>query len=204
MGILLKMDKKLKIIGIQGVNATGKSTLAHSLSGDFIEYDIIATDNLVAINRMENPNDLRIRYSSYASWKRFGKPTKENIWKGFREYRNSNEKYLDCILRRARDQKVGMIIEGVHIDPELFYKYKDNLDIHLFLLNIEKEEIHKDRIRQKCSYRPDLLKDLDYFFSHIRILQDLLLEESKKYGMEIIETGMSMGSSLNQIRGSLR
>jgi len=198
------MNKKLKLIGIQGVNATGKSTLAHFLSGDFIEYDTVATDNLVAINRMENPEDPRIKYSSYTSWKRFGEATRENLWKGFTEYRDSNKKYLDCILRRARDQRVGMIIEGVHVDPELFYKYKKDLSVNLFLLDISKEAIHKDRIRQKCSYRPELLKDLDNFFPHIRALQELLLEEARKYDMKIIETGDGINSSLDRMREILR
>jgi len=200
----LKMIKKMKVIGIQGVNASGKSTLSHRIAQNYLEADTVATDNLIAINRALNPHDSRIQYSSYSSWQRFGEPTEENIWKGFCEYRESNRRYMDCILSRARDQRVGMIIEGLHIEPKLFFSYSTDLDIDLFLLNVADEEIHKKRVVQKCSYRPELLKQLDTFFPHIRTLQGLLLDEAKEYPINVIETGIKMDDSLRQIKRMLK
>ena len=198
------MIKKMQIIGLIGVNASGKSTLAHLLSRDYVDYDMVATDNLLAINRMLNPNNPRLRYSSYSAWERLGKSTLENIWKGFEDYRGSNRRFLDCILRRARDQKVGMIIEGLHIEPKLFFSYDSELDVHIFLLYVSNEEKHKERIKQKCDYRPKLLKRLERYFPHIRTLQGLLIEEAKHYPVEIIETGVSKESSLKRIKGLLK
>jgi len=198
------MIKQMKIIGLQGVNASGKSMLSHKLVQDYPEYDIVATDNLVAINRMLNRNDPRIQYSSYSSWKRFFEPTRDNIWQGFCEYREANRIYLECLLRRAKDQRVGMIIEGLHIEPELFFSYSANLDVDIFLLMVTDEEMHKERIRQKCLDRPTLLKELDSFFPHIRILQGLLIEEARKYPIKLIETGIVMDESLKQIRDALK
>tara|TARA_Y100000310_G_scaffold332096_1_gene407006 strand:- start:2152 stop:2748 length:597 start_codon:yes stop_codon:yes gene_type:complete len=198
------MTKKMKIIGVQGVNATGKSTLAHCLSRDFIEYDTVATDNILAINRMLNSDDPRLQGSSYSSWERFGEPTKENIWKGFSEYRKANKLYLDCLLRRSRNQRVGMIIEGLHIEPELFFSYSDDLDIDIFLLAVSDSGVHRERIKQKCDYRPELMVRLDKYFPHVRTLQGLLLKEAEQYPIRVIETGVSMEDSLNQMREHLK
>jgi 2-phosphoglycerate kinase len=198
------MSNKMQIIGLQGVNASGKSTLAHMVSRDYVEFDTVATDNLLAINRMINPDDPRLSYSSYSSWKRFGSPTMDNIWKGFNEYREANRDFLDCILRRARDQKVGMIIEGLHIDPKLFYSYQNDLDVTIILLRVSDEEKHKKRIKEKCDYRPELLVKLEEYFPYIRDIQRLLEEEARSFGIETVETGVDIAMSLEDIRLRLK
>lgn len=198
------MTKRIKIIGFQGVNASGKSTLAHLLSRNYPESDTVATDNLLAINRMLNPNDVRLKYSSYSSWERYGEPNRENIWKAFCEYREANRSYIDCILKRARDQRVSMIIEGLHLEPKLFELYKRDLETKLYILVVSNEERHKERIRQKCNYRPELLLRLEKYFPYIRTIQELLIEEGRKFGVDIIETGSDIENSLKEIEDKER
>jgi len=190
----------MQVIGIYGVNAVGKSTLAHLLSQDYTEYDTVATDNLLAIKRMLNSTEPVWQQSSYTQWQRLGDPSAENIWKGFVEYREGMQDYMRCILRRARDQKVGMIIEGVHINPEVFLEYQNELDIKLFILTITNKDIHKARINQKCDYRPELLKRLEINFQYIRDLQERCKEEAEKFPVHQIETGYPITNALNKMR----
>lgn len=195
---------KMQVIGLYGVVATGKSTLAHMLARDFLEYDVEATDNLFAVKRKLNPDSHILRYSSYSQWERLGEPTIGNIWNGFQDYRESMRDYLHWILERARDQRVGMVIEGVHIIPEHFLSFTNDMDITLFLLHIDDSKKHKERMLDKCSYRPGLLTRFEKYFDHIRQLQRSLLIEAQSLPIKIIETGVSLESAITTMKNSLQ
>ena len=197
-------DKKMQVIGIYGTNAAGKSTLSHILSRDFLDFDTIATDNLLAIKRMNNKDNPIWNHSSYSQWERLGEPTPHHLWQGFLEYRDNMQDYLACMLDRAHTQKVGMIIEGIHIDPRYFQAFNDNLDIRLFFLHVENSGKHKERIVQKCDYRPTLLERLERYFPRIRELQEMLLNEARDHAIPIIETGNSINDAMQAMRNGLR
>lgn len=97
-----------------------------------------------------------------------------------------------------------MVIEGLHIEPELFYSYSNDLDVNLFLLTVSDHRVHKERIKQKCNYRPELMDRLDKYFPKIRTLQDLLTEEAKKYHVKIVETGSNLKEPLGEIKEYLK
>ncbi|MBS3145065.1 hypothetical protein J4208_05785 [Candidatus Woesearchaeota archaeon] len=196
------MKTAMQVVGLYGVVATGKSTLAHHVLGDLKEADLVVTDNLLAIKRMQDSNPIW-EHSSYSQWERFGNPSKESLWKGFLEYRAGMDDFMACILRRARDQKVDMIFEGIHIAPMLFDQHKKDLSISLFLLSIKDPEVHKARIREKCMYRPSLLIRLEEYFSRIRDLQDLLIEEAQSQKVHIIDTSGSIDDVHRAIRERL-
>tara|TARA_Y100000310_G_scaffold200887_1_gene200982 strand:+ start:2278 stop:2877 length:600 start_codon:yes stop_codon:yes gene_type:complete len=197
-------DKKFKICGIYGVSGVGKSTCAHLTLPEFPDYDCVATDNLLAINRMLNPSNPILQQSSYTSWKRFGEYNTSNLQKGFQEYRKTMNHYLNCVLERARDQEVGMIIEGIHIEPELFYSFENSLDINLFLLYVKDKDMHKERIAEKCDYRPSLLKRLDENFLYVRELQDILLKEAKDFSINVINNENKSKETIESIVKGLR
>ncbi|MDP1694625.1 MAG: hypothetical protein Q8L34_03730 [Candidatus Woesearchaeota archaeon] len=197
-------EKRMQVIGIYGVNASGKSTLSHMLARDFLEYDIETTDNLFAVKRRLNQNNPILQYSSYSQWERLGEPTACNVWKGFQDYRESMRDYLHWILERARDQRVGMIIEGVHIIPEHFLSFARDMDITLFLLHIDDLKKHKERMLDKCCYRPGLLTRFEKYFDNIRQLQRSLLIEAQDSPIKIIETGVSLESAITTMKSFLQ
>lgn len=197
------IKNKIQIIGLYGVVATGKSTLSHHLLDSFREADLVVTDNLLAIKRMQDSSPVW-RHSSYNQWERFGDPNRDNLWKGFLEYRNGMEEFMACVLSRAKEQRVDMIFEGIHIDPALFSRYETDLAVNLFLLVIGDPRIHEERIREKCSYRPTLLRRLEEYFVRIRALQDLLIGEAKSQKVQVVDTGDNIENCLHGIREKLR
>lgn len=197
------MRTAIQVVGLCGVVATGKSTLSHYVLRDLREADLVVTDNLLAIKRMQEENPIW-KHSSYSQWERFGDPTKQNLWRGFLEYREKMGDFMDCILRRAKEQKVDMVFEGIHIDPELFNQYGSDLAVSLFLLTVSNPGIHKARIREKCSYRPTLLTRLEEYFPRIRDLQELLIEEARSQDVHIVDTGGSKEESHREIRERLK
>ncbi|NCO11042.1 hypothetical protein GW924_00340 [Candidatus Pacearchaeota archaeon] len=199
----MSIEPPFRVIGIYGVNATGKSTLAHEISRYYPEYDTVATDNPLAIKRMLEPNNPIFQNSSYTQWKRFGEPTPKNIWAGFIQYRESMGDFLDCLLERARDQRVGMIFEGIHIDPRRFFGIR-GIDVNLFLLHVSDRKVHEEHTRQKCAYRPELMDRLETNFSYIEEIQRGLLKEAREIGgIGIIETGDSIKEAVSKIREGL-
>jgi len=188
-----------RVIGIYGVFAVGKSFLAHGLSLRLWDYDTVATDNILAIARDVDNKNLYLQQSSYLAWRVLGKKTLENIIEGFRKYRESLQPFIRIILDRAYKQRVDMIIEGIHISPDVFQEYEGLLDTRPILITVKDKNIHWERIKQKCLDRPALLKRFAPYFDIARDLQDFLIEEAEIYGIPIIDNSRNKGHTLEKI-----
>ena len=197
------MDNK-KVIGIYGVFSVGKSFIAHDLSSKFLEYDTVATDNLLAIARDLDKSDPYLQQSSYLAWKVLGDNSSENIIEGFNKYRDKLQPFIRIILDRAYNQRVDMILEGIHISPEVFQEYGSLLDARPILITIPDRTIHWARIKEKCKDRPTLLERITPHFDTARKLQDYLIEEAKRCNVPIIENSGKKETTIDSIMEHLK
>jgi 2-phosphoglycerate kinase len=196
-----KQKNKAKIIGIYGVNGSGKSTLSHLLGGEMTEFDIISTDHLITLKRKIDTTNPVLRNSSYNQWERFGEPTKENIWKGFTEYRATVTDYLHHILSFAGRDKPGMIIEGLHIEQNPIIERFPMDDIRLIFLNVESRELHRKRLENKYNYQANMSGGrLERYFPIIRELQAMLKEEAESMRIPIVENSGSISEAMEKLR----
>lgn len=190
------MENK-RVIGIYGVFSVGKSFLAHGLSSKLLDYDTVATDNLLAIARSVYNSDPYLQSSSYLAWKLIGEKTSENIVEGFKKYRNGLQPFIRTILQRAHQQRVDMILEGVHISPEIFQEYSSLLEVTPLLVTIKDKEVHWARVQEKCKDRPALLKRIEPHFDTARDLQEFLIEEAQTCGVTTIDNSIEKERTLD-------
>ena len=189
----------LDLITISGIAGSGKSTTAHALGTVRPDYDRVATDNLVAIKRSLDPSDPRIQHSSYLSWRLFGEPTPENRAQGLYAYRDAVRPYLDPILRRADEQIVGMVVEGIHVDPESLLAYDfTNVRPVPVLLSVSEQELH-EHMRIKCAYRPALYAHFQENLDHVLALQQVLIDEAVRFGVPIVSANGSIERTVRDI-----
>ncbi len=197
------MENK-RVIGLYGVFSVGKSFIAHGLSSKFWDCDTVATDNLLAIARSLDKTDPYLEQSSYLAWKVLGKNSPENVIEGFKRYRDRLQPFIRIILDRAYKQRVDIILEGIHISPEVFQEYGDLLDAKPFLITISDKKIHWERLEEKCKDRPALLKRITPHFEIARSLQDYLVEEANKCHVPIIDNSNGKDETIESIVGILR
>lgn len=197
------MENK-RVIGIYGVFSVGKSFIAHGLSSMFLDYDTVTTDNLLAIARSLDTRDHYLEQSSYLAWRVLGDNSPEKVIEGFKRYRDRLQSFIRIILDRAHKQRVDMILEGIHISPEVFQEYEDLLDQKPFLITIPNKTVHWGRIKEKCKDRPALLRRITPHFDIVRGLQDYLINEAKEYNIPVIDNSNGKEETLESIISYLK
>lgn len=164
-----------RIILINGSTGSGKSTVSHKLGLKLGITRVISTDVVRQIFRSIVNPDL-VDYMSISSYEETG-PSR-NL--AYYQQRITLCGILDKMIERFIEENIDIIIEGVHIMPYLYNKYKEmGHSIYLFTLYIESASIHKKRflIRQDESKKRIATKYLDHFDS-IRAIQSFIIGEA--------------------------
>jgi len=188
------------VIGLYGVVAVGKTTLAHELTRVINTSEVQSTDNLIALQRSLHPDDLRSAAPSYLAWTIYGDRTPSNVARGFSTYRESIAPFISTLIERAAREQFTLILDGIHFGPG--YLGRDGgISIVPLLLVVKDEAAHRSRIHQKCCGRTDLEARLLEHFDTIRIIQTFLIEEAGKAGPCVVETGAAtIQQSLHVVR----
>ncbi len=161
------------IIGIGGVRASGKSTLARNL-GLILRADIVSSGRTREMLRAQyKPKELPELFSSVTN----ASSLQESI-----HFLSTQavlmKPSLQAAIRQCRERKANLILEGTHIYPGLL---KKDLDLEVLLVApTEKIEyrMHKDK-KRRISKRT-LQRNIE--------LQKYLKNEAKKYKIPIIDT----------------
>lgn len=164
-----------KIILINGSTGSGKSTVSHKLGLQLGITRVISTDVVRQIFRSIVNSNL-IDYMSVSSYEKLN--SSRNL--AFYQQRITLCEILDKMMERFIEENVDLIIEGVHIMPELYNKYKrKGHSVYLFTLYIESISTHKERffMRQDESKKRIATKYLKHF-DEIRAIQDFIVKES--------------------------
>lgn len=151
------------VIAISGMPGSGKTTLAISLAKELQIEEIVHTDVLKTFFKCTDPFSIACGVS-HNCWKLFGKPTKKNILKGYKEHTNAYEKLLIAYVKEMEKMGKDIIIEGVQISPNIFNNLPIKNKIYFYLTCNPKER--KKRLSQKQSrrriYNPHWDKNVSY------------------------------------------
>lgn len=139
------------LILIAGQPGTGKTTLGQLLAQKLGGF-CLSTDTLKLLCRSLGYGGLAL-YDSHSAWMAFGEKNNENIIKGYQAHNKLMEKaVINSALLAIKTNKL-LILEGVHITPEVFKKIKlKKIAIYLDLPNTKKHfEIFdkKNKLRNK-------------------------------------------------------
>lgn len=169
------MDQS-KIIFIYGAAGSGKTTFSLDLK-EKLGYPLVEGDTLRVLaqkgkTREEDP----FAYMGISgAFRKFGDLTEENVIKGLNAVRENMVPYIQEEIERYPDE---LIFECAFLDPEqVIGKGK------LILLTKKDEESHR---KQFFAHREENEKSLEHFKA-ARIIQNYLIEEAKKYNVEIVE-----------------
>lgn len=183
------------IILISGTTGVGKSTIASLLASRLNIHSVIGTDIIREVFRKVLSKELvpSLHTSTYMAWKelkRYISPTVSKEIIGFEEQAKLVTVGIEAISQRAFVEGISMVIEGVHISPNLIAKefIKNPNTIFLFL-NLDDEKIHKERFHSRAANMV-IKRPIDRYlenFDTIRKLQEYLREQAIIASIPIIE-----------------
>lgn len=164
-------------IFVYGVPGSGKTTysleLKKKIGYDYIEADYLRED--FAQKDKTKEEDPFVYLGTIEAYREFGELTKENVLSGLKAVRKSMAPY---VLQETERHDENLIMEGAFLDPvELADKGR------LMLIVTTDEPRHRTQYFQ---HRDENESNIEQFKA-TRIIQDFLIEEAKKYLVEIIE-----------------
>ena len=187
------------ILLIGGTVAVGKSTIATDMAHLLEIVRIQSTDMLREVMRVMIPKRLLpvLHTSSFEAWKALSVPDKSNrerdqlVAEGYQNQAELLSVPCEAVLERAVEEDVPLIMEGVHVHPELLSRVPEDADVisvYVMLALLKSKKI-KARLKGRgkdAPARPSgrYLKNLDSIWS----LQSFLLSEADRCNVPIITT----------------
>lgn len=194
---------------IGGALGTGKSSIATELAHRLDVVRIQSTDMLREVMRMMIPERLLpiIHVSSYVAWKTLPLQDKREhnreqlVAQGFRSQAELLSVPCEAVLQRAERETVSVILEGVHVLPELLERTPEDSDaiaVHVTLAVLKNKEL-KRRLRGRTAHEPNrqakgYLDNIESIWS----LQSFLLSEADRYDSAII-TNEEMEDTVHRV-----
>lgn len=185
------------LLMICGTVGTGKSTVATEVAHLLDIVRIQSTDMLREVMRMMMPKRLMpvIHKSSFKAWKALpiqdvqDRDMDQVVADGYRSQANLLAVPCEAVVQRAIEESVPLIMEGVHVHPELVGELSDDSDaimVRLMLAVLKPKEL-KARLRGRGVEVPQrrakrYLNSMDSIWS----LQSHLLSEADRCDVPII------------------
>jgi len=188
---LRRLDRPLVVL-IGGVTGVGKSTVATQLAGRLGITRVIATDQLRQVVRAFFSHDFMpaVHHSSFdvASALRTYGADESGTVAGFLRQAHDLAPGIDALVQRAVSEGTPIVLEGVHLLPEI-------PDVNLqkqaiaarVLLTVRDEQAHRAHFHARglnTPRRPDRYLEA---FDRIRTLQDYLIERAEQESIPIID-----------------
>ncbi|OED29850.1 2-phosphoglycerate kinase [Methanosphaera sp. WGK6] len=183
------------IILIGGASGIGTSSISFELANKLGIKNMLSTDMIREVMRKMVSKELcpTLFESSYTAADALTTPAPPEFDKtllGFKDHVNTVSVGLTGVVERAIKEGISIVIEGVHIVPGFIDEELLNTpNVHLFVLSLSDEEIHKSRFYSRCrqlwARRP--LKRYLKHFTAIRKTHDYIVGEAHKYSVPVIE-----------------
>jgi len=197
------------IVMICGAVGTGKSTVATEVAHLLDIVRIQSTDMLREVMRMMLPERVVpvLHTSSFNAWKALpiqdvrGRDRDLLIADGYRSQAGLLSVAIEAVIHRAVEESVPIILEGVHVHPEISMNLPDDTDaitVHTTLAVLKSKEL-KRRLRGRGAEVPARrAKRYLNTFDSIWSLQTFLLSESDRCDVPII-TNADKEKTIHQV-----
>ncbi|MCU7833847.1 MAG: hypothetical protein KZQ83_01245 [gamma proteobacterium symbiont of Taylorina sp.] len=185
------------LLFIGGTAGVGKSTIATEVGHRFGIVRTQSTDMLREVMRMMTPERLSpvLHASSYNAWKvqpnvkADDQMTEQLLISGYLSQAELLSVACDAIINRAIKEKVSLILEGVHIHPDMLKKipHDDSVIIAPIMLSVLKASKLKDHIKGRGKEVPER-RSKRYLenFTEIWELQSYLMAEADHHHVPIV------------------
>ncbi|MEJ2620565.1 MAG: zeta toxin family protein [Candidatus Thiodiazotropha sp.] len=193
-----KHSKRPLILLIGGTTGCGKSTIATEVAHRLNIIRTQSTDMLREVMRMMIPQRLmpELHTSSFNAWhKTLGQhehegSTEELMIHGYLHQSELVSVPCEAVVQRALKERVSLILEGVHVTPTLFNRFKGSSDAVIvpIVLAVLKQDQLKHRLKDRGISAPERSQDSNYLsnFESIWMLQSHLLSEADNHSVSII------------------
>ncbi len=185
------------IILIGGVPGSGKSTVATELANQLSIIRTQSTDMLREVMRALIPRRVSpaLHESSFAAGKSlhsssFYKANLANaVISGYHTQSDMVSVACRSVLKRAINERVSMILEGVHIRPSLYKKIRkaDAITVPIILAELEEEKLKRNFRGRSNVAAQRVAKRYLKNFNEIWQLQSTILSEADAEDIEIVE-----------------
>jgi len=165
--------KKIFIYGAPGV---GKTTYSLKLKED-LGYPVVEADYLrevVAQKEKTKEEDPFVYVGTKEAFRNFGNLNQENVIKGLMAVRNSMAPYVGREVSKFVD---SLIIEAAFLDPSIL-----STQGRMILVTAINEQVHHSQFFKNREQNSETIEG----FAAARMLQEFLVEEAKRYSVEII------------------
>ena len=193
------MSGKPLILLIGGTNGSGKSTLGSELAHRLDIVRTQSTDMLREVMRLMIPARLSptLHTSSFNAYKTFPQGESEHerldqpsMIAGYLRQSEQVGVGIEGVLKRAENERVSLILEGVHVHPASQQQIADQSDalvVPIILAVLKKKRLRNrlvGRGQQATSRRSERYLEN---FDHIWNLQSFLLAEADHFNIPIIQ-----------------
>jgi 2-phosphoglycerate kinase len=185
------LDRPLLVM-IGGVTGVGKSTIATQLAGRLGITRVIATDQLRQVVRAFFSHDFMpaVHHSSFDVAKALSAlPDDESgTIAGFLRQAHDIAPGIDAIVERTVSEGTPLVLEGVHLLPEIPDPALrgEAIDVQV-LLTVRDEQAHQVHFHMRGASTPRSAGRYLEAFERIRVVQEYLIERAARAGIPMID-----------------
>ena len=187
------LERPLLVL-IGGVTGVGKSTVATQLAGRLGITRVIATDQLRQVVRAFFSHDFMpaVHHSSFDVAKALSVLPDDaaGTVAGFLRQAHDLAPGIDALVQRAISERTALVLEGVHLLPEIPEPRlrEETIDVQV-LLTVRDEQAHRAHFHMRGARTPRSPERYLEAFDRIRVLQDYLIERATAERIPIIDEG---------------
>ncbi|MCB1050597.1 MAG: hypothetical protein H6510_13210 [Acidobacteria bacterium] len=195
--IALARSGRPLVLLIGGTTGSGKSTISAELAHRLSIVRTQSTDMLREIMRLLIPERLlpTLHTSSFSAWEALSELNPSagdglsNLIEGYLTQSSHVGIGIEGVLQRAERERISLIVEGVHIHPQMMAKTEiagDTIVIPLLLAVLKRKNLKKQLVGRGQTANSRRAERYLTHFESICKVQNFLLAEADRYGVPII------------------
>ncbi len=183
------------VVLVGGSTGVGTSTLAADIARRLNIQSVIGTDHIREVLRRAISPDLlpvlhRSSYEIRPEDIRVPVDGEEMVLFGYRTQAAQVSVGVEAIVERGLKEGTNLIIEGVHLAPEIILnRFKDHPNVCSLVVYLSDEEIHRSRFHLRA-LGTSMRRPAEEYIAHfreIRKIHDYILESAGRSGVYAIE-----------------
>lgn len=192
---ILRESSEPVVVLIGGATGVGTSTLAADVARRLNIQSVIGTDSIREVLRRAISPDLLplLHKSSYEITSQdIRVPVDENetVLFGFRQQASQVAVGVEAIVDRALKEGTNIIVEGVHLVPEIILdRYRDHPNVCTLVVYLSDQDAHRSRfyIRALGTAMRRPAEEYIEHFKEIRQIHDYILESAARTDVQTVE-----------------